>query len=276
MRQERHTIEMTTSLLNRTPQSGRHSEPDGSPGMNHIGMTNRVANSTAHNGKHPSVHSQLNGGRNALNSRQHPLHKISDFETEVACDGTVDANTGTFKRFLDVHNYSDEDNVNSKPSLNRNGNQISALVTVEHAASRRRLSSEGATGRDKSPSPRPDIVQEERFTYPDPVTEPKRDRFTTARQNDKTASYQQQSDNKKVISAATTPEYRRRNAGAQRSPVTPRAARSDRKTPPPPPPPVIHRPLDARTFTSVPDPSVDYGGVAYYKAPRSKVQHHPV
>ena len=102
---------------------------------------------------------------------------VSDILYDQPGDGT------TFKRYLDVNSYNDEDS-SPNPST---CNQIPAVVTVERPATPRRkltqsmsedlqspprpplgmASRANTLPRERSPSPRPDVIQEEKYAYPE-------------------------------------------------------------------------------------------------------------
>ena len=177
--EERQAIEIEmTNLLNRASPQGtprRHVMAEANaappPMANHVGAIPRVNANHVPNGQSNTYTSAPRRSNSLQNTRRssrknsygnNPSGHTSDDELY---DHSVDG--ATFKRYLDVNGYNDEDS-SPNPSTH---NQIPALVTVErYPSSPRRRSCDdmlGAAARDKSPSPRPDVVQEEKFVYPD-------------------------------------------------------------------------------------------------------------
>ena len=144
------SMEMAT-LLNKSPHATHTIRSNNSPVMNHVTRLTVRPNGNGINLPN-DLHQHQRIGRSVSNNPS---------ENEGS---EIDMGEGTFRRYLDVNNYNDEDS-SPNPST---CNTIPALVTVEHHPSPRSLSIDGSTPRDKAPSPRPDVVQQERFTYPDP------------------------------------------------------------------------------------------------------------
>ena len=218
-----------TNLLNRSPHGTGHALPQGpgpgpgviglappppGPGINHSARANHVdtitssqplsanhvtgmtggATAAATNNGGPHTLPRRKGSSGSRKSNGHTgqmqTSQTTDFDGSELCDKNND--NGTFRRYLDVGNYPDEDS-SPNPSTHR---EISAMVTVERpppspvglsaaavpltvTAGHQRLpqaeAGGGATGggrlevvgRDKSPSPRPDVIQEERRPLPE-------------------------------------------------------------------------------------------------------------
>ncbi len=159
--EERSALEMTTLLNRSSPgtsprrSSSMRSQRGASPNANHVGDIKHVT---------------ANHNNNGIHAMQGQSHTRVAHNDDSDYDQTTDG--ATFRRYLDVNNYNDEDS-SPNPSTH---NQVPVSVTVERPASPRKLNvkkpHESQVGKDKNPSPKPDIVQNTavKFIYPDNTT----------------------------------------------------------------------------------------------------------
>ena len=196
-------IEMSSLLANRSPHQSNPAAVNRS--VNHSLRMNHVGPPTADN---RTLGNHITSNGNGMGPKAHTLPRSKDTSQgdATASGGISDSGVGrsvsgvstsgqtntefdvsdlyvqtsngsdpvTFRRYLDVNNYNDEDS-SPNPSTHQ---EIPALVTVERpppspcpCPAPHSLSVDEPCYGERTPSPRPDVVQEERLLFPPPPSD---------------------------------------------------------------------------------------------------------